>query len=148
MSNTLMVVGVERAEAHPERMKALLLALLTKEGLQLLEGKLTAGFSGASREAWLLWAEDNLLREEGAILWVDPFEEQRVIAADIDLQLQKGESLVYSASLKEWVYVRNTIKGSLPKKSNWWKKSRKISQEASKDMQKDSQWLLGEINEE
>jgi len=97
-------------------MGALLVALMNESGLFLLEGKVRTGFTPQSRQGWVLWAEDNLLNEEGQTLWVDPFEEPRVIEIAAEaIVSQEQDTLMYNKHLAYWAYTKNAKTGTLCK---------------------------------
>lgn len=87
---------------------------MSKHGLLLLEGKVSAGFSDKARQTWMLWAEDNLLTEEGRTLWVDPFIDPRTAVITVEAVLpQTKDTLIYNKPLNNWVFTKNAKSGTL-----------------------------------
>lgn len=110
----LAVVGVERSAKHPERMGALQLAFMNKDGLFLMDGKVGVGFSNEGRAEWMDWAESNLVKEDGNLLWVDPFGEPRVIEVLAEeVSFKEGEALKFNKGVNEWLYVKEELTGVL-----------------------------------
>ncbi len=72
LSFDLAVVMVEPSDKHPDMAGALGLAFMDSDGNFRLAGKVGTGLSQEERIAWLKWAKDNTIRQDGNSIWVTP----------------------------------------------------------------------------
>jgi len=110
----LAVVGVELSKRDPTKMGALQLAYMNGEGLFVFDSKVGSGFTDQEREEWLEWAEEHEIFRKGRMIYVDPFEDPKVVEVEArEIHIEEGPGMKFDKRNKEWIYVDDYPIGTL-----------------------------------
>jgi hypothetical protein len=139
----LAVVGVEVSKSDPSKMGALQLAYMNEEGLFIFDSKVGSGFTDKEREEWLEWAEEHEVSRKGRMIYVDPFEDPRIVEVEArEIHIEEGPGMKFDRKNKRWVYVDDYPVGTLRQPS--FKRVREDKQLTSEDL-RITQVLLPDI---
>lgn len=110
----LAVVGVEVSKSDPNKMGALLLAYMNDEGIFLFDSKVGTGFTDKEREEWLKWAEENEVSRKGRIIYVNPFNDPKIVEVEArEVHIEEKPGMKFDKKKEEWIFVDTYPVGTL-----------------------------------
>jgi len=114
LTTDLAVVGVELSKKDPTRMGALQLAYMNKEGMFVFDSKVGSGFTDQERSEWLEWAEEHEVFRKGRMIYVDPFEDPKVVEVEArEIHVEEGPGMKFDKKNKKWIHVDDYPVGTL-----------------------------------
>ena len=111
-SYDMAVVAVTKSPKFPDRIGAMLVSFLDKEGRFRFDGYIGGGLTDHERIEFMDWAQRNKVSEDSTQIWVDPFKEPMVVEIEsLEVNVKKQPAAQFNGG--KWVTVEDQMAGTL-----------------------------------